>query len=88
MNDDIHNAACDLYNAGAYNESMEKPLNSLAAAVDAELAAVLGKAAKLAIKLTAVPRDVLGPATAHMKAQAAVGEKLAAAILALATTRN
>lgn len=45
---------------------------------------VLEQAAKLAIKFTAVPRDVLGPATPHMKAMAAVGEKLADEIRALA----
>lgn len=48
-----------------------------------ERAAALEEAAKLAIKFTAVPRDVLGPATMHMKTLAAVGEKLAAAIRAL-----
>ncbi|HXU93215.1 MAG TPA: hypothetical protein VFP33_06110 [Gallionella sp.] len=47
-------------------------------------AAVLEEAAKLVIKFTAVPRDVLGPATVHMKTLAAVGEKIADAIRALA----
>lgn len=46
----------------------------------AEQNAVLEEAAKLAIKFTAVPRDVLGPATVHMKTLAAVGEKISAAI--------
>lgn len=46
----------------------------------------LEESAKLAIKFTAVPRDVLGPATVNMKTLAAVGEKLAAAIRALRTT--
>lgn len=46
-------------------------------------AAALEEAAALAVKLTAVPRDVLGPATAPMKDRARAGEKVAAAIRAL-----
>jgi len=42
----------------------------------------LEEAANIAIKFTAIPRDVLGPATSHMKAYAATGEKIAAAIRA------
>ncbi|WP_292041536.1 hypothetical protein [Massilia sp. UBA6681] len=43
----------------------------------------LEDAAGVVLKLTAVPRDVLGPATAQMKALAANGEKLADRIRAL-----
>jgi hypothetical protein len=47
------------------------------------LSTVLEQAANLAIKLTAAPRDYLGPASSVMKMQAAVGEKIAKAIRAL-----
>lgn len=52
-------------------------------AAPADTATALEAAAKLAIKFTAVPRDLLGPATSQMKAVAAKGEKLAFAIRAL-----
>lgn len=41
------------------------------------------QAAKLAISLTAIPRDLLGPASTSMKTTAAIGEKIAAAIRAI-----
>lgn len=50
---------------------------------EARDAALLEEAAKLAIRFTAVPGDVLGPAPANMKTLAAIGEKIAAAIRAL-----
>ncbi|UQV43389.1 hypothetical protein KIV45_15570 [Janthinobacterium lividum] len=46
----------------------------------------LEQAANLAIKLTAAPRDYLGPATDAMKTRAALGEKIAAAIRTLHVT--
>jgi hypothetical protein len=45
----------------------------------------LEEAAKVAIKLTAIPRDLLGPATAPMKTTAAIGEKIADRIRSLQT---
>lgn len=48
--------------------------------------ATLEKAAGLALQFTAAPRDYLGPATSAMKEQAALGERLAAAIRALHVT--
>lgn len=47
---------------------------------------VLEQAASLALQFTAAPRDYLGPATPAMKEQAALGERLAAAIRALRVT--
>lgn len=47
------------------------------------LSTVLEQAANLAIKFTAAPRDYLGPTPNAMKMQAALGEKIAAAIRAL-----
>ena len=48
--------------------------------------AALEQAASLALQFTAAPRDYLGPATNAMKEQAALGERLAAAIRALHVT--
>jgi hypothetical protein len=45
----------------------------------------LEEAAKVAIKLTAIPRDLLGPATTPMKTTAAIGEKIADRIRSLQT---
>lgn len=56
------------------------PLNS--ATSEKELVA-LQKAANVAIKMTTPPRDLLGPATADMKARADLGTKIAAAIFAI-----
>ena len=44
---------------------------------------VLEQAAKLAIKFTAVPRDLLGPPVGDVKRKAQLGETIAAAIRAL-----
>lgn len=41
---------------------------------------VIEQAAKIAIRLTAVPRDLLGPPSDSMKSRAALGEKIADAI--------
>jgi len=57
--------------------------NALAVPVSGSAGDALEAAAKLVIQRTSVPRDLLGPATAQMKAKAAAGEQLAAAIRTL-----
>ena len=47
----------------------------------------LKKAANAAIHLSRPPRDLLGPATAEMKGQALLGERIATAILAINSTQ-
>jgi len=57
--------------------------NALAVPVSGSAGDALEAAAQLVIQRTSVPRDLLGPATAQMKAKAAAGEQLAAAIRSL-----
>ena len=57
--------------------------NALAVPVSGSAGDALESAAQLVIQRTSVPRDLLGPATAPMKAKAAAGEQLAAAIRSL-----
>ena len=55
------------------------------AQLSAARAAGMEEAAILAVKVTAIPRDVLGPATVNMKTRAAIGENLASMIRVHAT---